>query len=505
MNNKLWVAGLLMGFFSQSYATEPDYQLVVPNTFSDGTVASAQQINANFQTLIERLDVLDENRANGNLILDMNRDNGGSVGVRLGQQGGANILIGRDLAQHSVDFRRNVLIGRDMFDNSYDTQDLEAAYNVAVGYGPMLLTTEGSFNVAIGMEALSGWSALSNTSGVVKQSNNVAVGAGALFSYVGDENTAVGHYALNSTATHGSNTAVGASALRGATSPGNTAVGWEAAKSVTSGQRNTAVGAVALNLSNGNRNTALGWGAAPHQTDGNFNVALGYQAGMNNKTGSMNTAVGYSAGAATSGDDALENTLALGFQARVKTSNEVQIGNNEVVTVYLGRREADNSSNYNTNLSTQGVLYANTAILDNEPVIASDESIKTDIQELGLGLNFIDALRPVEYRRKASPERLDMGLIAQELEAELGNHGHTDNGVVHHGEKHLGVRYAALTAPMIKAIQELHAENRSQKNEIQDLRNQMDAQTEQLAHLLAQQEALVADLQRVTDPQFTSR
>ncbi len=41
------------------------------------------------------------------------------------------------------------------------------------------------------------------------------------------------------------------------------------------------------------------------------------------------------------------------------------------------------------------------------------------VRELPLGLDFIMALRPVEYRMRKGNERVDMGFLAQDVEALL--------------------------------------------------------------------------------------
>ena len=505
MKNNIWIGLLIAALSPQNYATEASYGMFVPHTFSNGTIASAEQINANFQAIVERLEVLDENKRGGNLIIDMNRDSSNTVGPNLGASWNDNLLIGQDILETLYQAKGNVIFGSHVGMNGYDPGNNIYRYNVVVGDAAMYLSTGGGFNVAIGSEALAGWSKLTDQTGDVQHNRNVAVGSAALFNYVGDENTAVGNYALHTTTSSASNTAVGAYALEKADAAGNTAVGWSAARSGTSSERNTAVGVSALESSNGNRNTSVGWSASPHRVSGNFNVAVGYQAGIYNQTGDSNTSLGYSAGGASSSDSALTNTLALGFQARVEAPNEAQIGNNNIVNVYFGRRGGDTSSTTNANIVTEGVVYADTVVLDTEPVIGSDEKTKADIQDLGLGLEFIESLRPVSYRRIASPERLDMGLIAQELETELAKQGQADNGAIHHGEDSLAIRYTTLTAPMIKAIQELSAANSEQKQLIQDLQARLDTQSQHLASLLARQEILVAESGSLTQPQLVSR
>ena len=70
-----------------------------------------------------------------------------------------------------------------------------------------------------------------------------------------------------------------------------------------------------------------------------------------------------------------------------------------------------------------------------------------------LGLDFVLKLRPVEYELKGGNDRTDMGFLAQEVEALLGE----DYNVLTVGgdaERTLSMRYTDLIAPLVKGIQE---------------------------------------------------
>jgi hypothetical protein len=128
----------------------------------------------------------------------------------------------------------------------------------------------------------------------------------------------------------------------------------------------------------------------------------------------------------------------------------------------------------------------------------SDERDKTDIQDTQLGLNFIMAIRPRQFRwdyredyrpAKPGPEatkeewaaysdacklenlthdgskkrnRFHQGLIAQEVKATMDAMGVDFGGYQDHkingGQDVLSVGYEEMIAPLIKAIQELKAE-----------------------------------------------
>jgi len=99
----------------------------------------------------------------------------------------------------------------------------------------------------------------------------------------------------------------------------------------------------------------------------------------------------------------------------------------------------------------------------------SDARIKTDIEDLSLGLDFIKKLRPVEFRRTtdATP-RKNCGLIAQELEAVLEEVGVDDLAFIGVPNYHnlseeekqdalKSVNYDLINTCLLKAVQELAA------------------------------------------------
>jgi hypothetical protein len=237
----------------------------------------------------------------------------------------------------------------------------------------------------------------------------------------------------------------------------NTAIGTATLASVTSGSNNTAVGANALFASNGVQNTACG-----------------VEALYANTTGSLNTAVGVLAANIQTNFD---NSGAFGYNAQPTGSNTIRIGNSSV-----------------TSVTCQTNAW-------------SDERDKTEIRDTILGLDFIKALRPVDYKwdfredyRKLPPEspaidateneiekykqdlekwredsqlknlthdgskkrkRFHHGLIAQEVKALIESTGVDFGGfqdsTIKGGDDVMTIGYQELIAPMIKAIQELSA------------------------------------------------
>jgi hypothetical protein len=216
-------------------------------------------------------------------------------------------------------------------------------YSTALGDNALQSNTTGVLNVAVGSDAMR-----DNSSG----SYCVAVGRAALTeNTIGNNNTAVGNGSLASNTTGQS----------------NTAIGWIALLNNTTGNSNTATGASSL-MSNttGLANTAIGINSLLANTNGNQNCAIGSGALFNNTTGSLNTACG---------DEALlsntnfSNVSGFGSDANVTGSNQIQLGDSATTT------------------------YAYGAVQNR-----SDIRDKADVRDTELGLEFVNALRPVDFK-----------------------------------------------------------------------------------------------------------
>jgi hypothetical protein len=325
-----------------------------------------------------------------------------------------------------------------------------------------------------------GYHALLNQLG----SNGVAYGVEALTALTsGVNNTAVGYRALKSVVTSNSNTAFGHLAGQVVTSAQNTIVGDSAMFATTTGAANTAFGYNAL-LANqiGDHNTAVGAQSLVSNVSGTRNVALG-RVTLLNSTSDDNTAIGTTAlNACTSGRantalggqalmslTAFDNCTGVGYSSAVTGSNQVQLGDSSTTT------------------------YAYGAVQNR-----SDARDKADVKPTALGLDFINSLRPVDFKwdlredyfveaevdsglvdeqgnpikvtRRTRVEkdgskkrsRFHHGLIAQEVKAACDAAGVDFGGYQDHsikgGEDIMSIGYEELIAPLIKAVQQLSAE-----------------------------------------------
>jgi len=189
----------------------------------------------------------------------------------------------------------NTVVGKYAFSNPYGSTGND---NTAIGYYALGYNDSGYNNTAVGVAALT-----NNDSGY----DNTAVGMYALVSNTtGINNTAVGRNALYQVSTASNNTAVGYWALKTNTADDNTAIGYYALGSNTTATGNTASGA---------------WALYTNDT-GSANTAVGYQAGYSNTTAAGNTFTGYLAGyqTTTGGDNAAFGTNAL-YTSTTATNN----------------------------------------------------------------------------------------------------------------------------------------------------------------------------------------
>ncbi|MFT6282125.1 MAG: hypothetical protein ACJA0U_002260 [Salibacteraceae bacterium] len=198
--------------------------------------------------------------------------------------------------------------------------------NTAIGANSMGVNT-GNYNVAMGFSALN----------FGHGSENVAIGISTLgnCSAPGDNNVAIGSYALQNNTSGMNNTGIGQHALRAnLTGTFNIAIGYYSSKNTTSGYRNISLGAFSLQTNTtGQTNTAIGMNALYYNTTGNYNIGIGEASLISNVTGTGNLAIGYGADV-TSG--ALTSATAIGYQAKVSTSNSLVLGGTGTNAVNVG-------------------------------------------------------------------------------------------------------------------------------------------------------------------------
>jgi len=183
---------------------------------------------------------------------------------------------------------------------------------------------------------------------------------------------------------------------------------------------NVGIGKVALqNLTTGDDNTAVGGGAL-QSTTGSNNTAIGRNAGYSHISGANNIFIGASVeGTSTTAD------------------NEITLGNN-------------------ANAVLRCAVTSITSL--------SDARDKKDIEELPVGLDFVNALKPVKFvwddRNELGKHGVkDFGFVAQDLKKAQEDVNLADvlQLVYESNPEKLEASYGKLVPILVKAIQDLSA------------------------------------------------
>lgn len=240
------------------------------------------------------------------------------------------------------------------------------------------------------------------------------------------------------------NTGVGVFALKESTGNSNVAVGYNSQKNVTTGFSNTAVGTTSMrDATTCNDNTAVGSGVGTLITTGSYNTLFGSQAGYFMTTGDYNTCIGMNAGGVTTGS---RNTV-IGVSAEASSptaTNEITLGDANITALRC----------------TQTSITS-----------LSDARDKKDIQELPVGLDFVNTLKPVTFvwndrDESGKHDVKDFGFIAQDLKKAQEDVDLTDTLklVYESNPEKLEASYGKLIPILIKAIQDLSKEVDALKN-----------------------------------------
>ena len=279
----------------------------------------------------------------------------------------------------------------------------------------------------------------------------------------GNTNVSFGYWALFfNTTTNRYNTAIGYSALYGNTASSNTATGYYALNSNITGNNNTATGSLALC-----NNTASN------------NTAIGCQALIANTIGSNNTAIGYNAGVSTSN---LTNATAIGYNAIATASDQVVIGNTSVIKIVGGNNItiiSDGRTKKNIRTDVPGLAFINhlQPVTYNLDLDVIDALQKSDDPRINARIDSLRMARSpeekeIETKARVNKEKeVQSGFIAQDVEKAARSVGYDFSGVdTPENDKGLyGLRYAEFVVPLVKAVQELSAQNDSLQEQVNEL------------------------------------
>ena len=401
--------------------------------------------------------------------------------------------LGHDALESATGTNYTVAIG-----NSALTNQNGGLGNTAVGHSSMQTSTSGSNNTAVGGSSLysktsaGGCTAVGGSAlySLTNASDTVGIGASAGYNtttgtdntYVGSsaglsvttatsnvcigndsgyslttasENVSIGHKANYSRTTSGQSVAIGYEASYYPSSWHTVAIGYQALKgagAVAAGAfNNTAVGYQAgTSVSNlGQRNVFMGYLSGSSVTTGAKNVTIGSRSGLSLTTGSANTVIGFEAASTGSGQLSTgSNNVIIGNEAMPSSSsasNEVTLGDSNIAT-----------------------LRCNTQTISS----LSDGRDKTEVEDLPLGLDFIDTLRPVKFKwdtrdGNGKDGSYEAGFIAQDLQsAQSTSDAEYLNMVMDSNPDRLEAAYGQLIPVLVQAIKDLKSEIETLKSNV---------------------------------------
>lgn len=446
----------------------------------------------------------------------------GSLAGSNNTTGGGNVFMGNNAGYMNVTGGHNVFMGNNAGYHNVDQVDLviigdSAGYNINTDGGTIL---NGNDAVFIGSHA-----GFSNTRGF----SNTAVGSYSFTSNIdGDNNTVLGFGSLYSSQHSISNVALGSYTLNnynpgGYSSGYNVAIGDHCMQNLDSGSFNIGIGYGSLssdfsiqgkgsnNISiggnslryntTGSNNTVVGNGALHLNSIGSGNTALGDSAGINNTSGNNNLFLGAFADALIGN---LVNATAIGYNAKVKASNSIVLGDSVANTnVAIGTRDPGNyklkvvEQNYGFNLEDKSghnwEQYVNSSLGNLELYYnssnillgsfdhtsgaysaLSDERMKKNIQPMTSMLDKINKLKPVSYTFKTdNNNRLHLGFIAQDVQKIFPSFV-THTTVSSRKLDEYLMDYSGFGVIAIKGIQELEQQVQQKDDKIADLQSQIN-------------------------------
>jgi len=396
----------------------------------------------------------------------------GSSSLEKLTNGGANSVFGYFAARELTSGSGNCIFGHNAA-NILTT----GIYNICIGALAAPSLTLGGENVLIGTASGGGITTGSNnvciggaTQGNNNVSNSVSIGTYALFRNRDNGNIGIGYGAGSSSGNSGSATNL-------------TFIGLDSGTYNDTGDNHTAVGSKSLYTNTtGSNNTAIGTQSLYNMLSSSNCVAVGVNA-LYECTGANNIGIGSSAGRLTgSGGASLTsgtNNIMIGYYSRPS----VATGTNQIV---IGNTLAGVGDN--TVTIGAGTTYIHATITGTAGSASwtrvSDISLKKNINENNLGLNFIKKINPVTYNwiennklDKSNPHyreenekdstSLVLGLIAQNVKKAMDEEGADYfSGWSKESSGLQGISLEPFILPLINAVKELSERLEKLENKI---------------------------------------
>jgi len=253
--------------------------------------------------------------------------------------GNYNIAIGYNAFGTAVGGSQNIAIGTEALGKQTES-GTSSVRNIAIGDNTNYYNVTGEKNIMIGTNAGIGVDGQSHD-------NNVAVGDDSQYGITtGGYNVSLGNNTLYHNEDGSYNVAVGYQALRklgstGGTANNNIGIGVNTLENITAdGIENcVAIGFEAMRGESGsttgiNGTVAVGYRSLDEITSGAGNTAVGFQSADLITTGSNNTVVGYDAEVSA---NSASNQTVVGKGATGQADNSVTLGNADVTAVYMAQ------------------------------------------------------------------------------------------------------------------------------------------------------------------------
>lgn len=347
-----------------------------------------------------------------------------------------------------------------------------------------------------------------------------------MHSYGGATNTFIGFSSGNFTHTGWNNTAFGESTLFLLTSGyQNSAFGFSSLARNTSGRDNSGLGQGTLSFNTiGEQNSALGQGSLTFTTSGSYNSAIGCRSLTANTTGSENTAFGYLSLTTNTGGS---GNTAFGWSSLVDAtgSNNTAIGisSGSIITTGTGNVCLGIGSNPTVGNANNQVTLGNfsvTSLRCNVTAITSlsDARDKKYIKDLDLGADFIMKIKPRLFnwdKREwyegnisdgtKTEEMPTAGFISQELdEAQTTAEAEWLRLVLKDNPERLEAMAGNLLPVIVKAVQDLKAENDRLKNQNSELKEKNKKYKKLLGDLKQLQDMLALEIEKMSPHNTTT-
>jgi hypothetical protein len=419
----------------------------------------------------------------------------GNLSGRSNTSGNQNVMIGHQAGKASVDGNYNVFIGQSAAEISASgdgnvclgmfsgNQMNGASWNTYLGAYTGMWNSTGGSNVAVGTSA-----GYYNTTG--SQNTYIGGAAGAIHSS-GNKNVYLGNQTGYNQVTGTSNLFLGAEAgYNSTTVSGNIFVGYQAGYSETNSNRlyienssadkNSALIYGEFDTKNLTINGNVGIGKTSPLTKldivgGNWNVTGASEGDFRIGNGTYRLKIGVATAGGGAGDVRIN---AMGG------TNRIILGGNGIDVLVVNSSNIVPATDNTITLGGSGNRWT-TVYAANGTINTSDARLKTNIQEIGYGLETILKLRPVSFSWKDdSNNLLRLGLIAQEVQNVMSE-------VVDKGSdpaQTLGINYSEFVPVLIKGMQEQQTQIESVKQENIQLKSVNESLVEKIKSLESRME-----------------